>query len=454
MVSTDASPKRGSWSSSLGFILAAAGSAVGLGNIWRFPYLTGENGGAAFVLIYVACVVLIGIPLLYNEMALGRFTRKGPVGAFQALKPNTWWVLVPWLSVISCFVVLSYYSVIAGWTVGYVGKLLIGDATPFGDFVANPLIVLGTMGIFILLTIYIVAGGVEKGIEKWSKILMPVLFLLLMVITIRSITLPGAEKGIEFYLVPDFSKITWNTWLVALGQAFFSMSVGWGIMIAYASYMPKESNMIQSGLWVAIADTAVALLGGLMIFPAVFAFGKEPAAGATLVFKVLPDIFSRMPLGNVLGALFFVLLVVAALTSSISMLEVSAGYFVDEKGWNRKTAVWLVGIAAFVVGIPSALSFGANEWLSHLQLLGKTGFLEIVDHLFGNFIIILFALLTTIFVGWVWGHRSAIAELATGASGFARPLIGSVSLADIWAFFIRYIAPVVIFLMIYFQVSE
>ncbi len=448
------SKKRGSWSSSLGFILAAAGSAVGLGNIWRFPYLTGQNGGAAFVLIYVACVVLIGIPLLFNEMALGRFTRKGPVGAFKAIKPGSLWALVPWLSVISCFVVLSYYSVIAGWTVGYVGKLLIGDATPFGDFVKNPAIVLGTMAVFIFLTIYIVSGGVEKGIEKWSKILMPILFLLLVMITIRSLTLDGAGKGVDFYLVPDFSKITWQTWLVALGQAFFSMSVGWGIMIAYASYMPRETNMVSSGLWVAVADTAVALLGGLMIFPAVFAFGKEPAAGATLVFQVLPDIFSQMPLGNILGALFFVLLVVAALTSSISMLEVSAGYFVDEKGWNRKMAVWIVGIAAFLVGIPSALSFGASEWLSSISLLGKTGFLEIVDHLFGNFVIIFFALLTTVFVGWVWGHRHAIKELATGAAGFARPLIGGLSAGDIWAFFIRFIAPIVIFLMIYFQVSE
>ncbi len=446
--------KRGSWSSSIGFILAAAGSAVGLGNIWRFPYLTGQNGGAAFVLIYIACVVLIGLPLLFNEMALGRFTRKGPVGAFQTIRPRSVWAWVPWLSVISCFVVLSYYSVIAGWTVGYVVKILIGDHTAFGDFVKNPLVVLGAMGFFIFLTIYIVQGGIEKGIEKWSKILMPVLFVLLVLITIRSVTLPGAEKGIEFYLKPDFSTITFDTWLVALGQAFFSMSVGWGIMIAYASYMPKETNMISSGLWVAVADTLVALIGGLMIFPAVFAFGKEPTAGATLVFKVLPEIFDQMPLGNVLGALFFVLLVVAALTSSISMLEVSAGYFVDERGWNRKTAVWAVGIAAFAVGVPSALSFGAVDWLSNLQFMGKTGFLEIVDHVFGNFVIILFALLTTVFVGWVWGHRHAMQELAQGAAGFARAVVAGISPGDVWAFFVRFVAPIVIFLMIYFQVSE
>ncbi len=259
---------RGQWASKFGFIMAAAGSAVGLGNIWRFPYLTGQNGGAAFVLVYIACAVLVAVPMLINEIALGRLTGKNPVGAVQKLSNNKLWVaLVGVLPLIVTFVVLSYYSTIAGWTVGYIFTSLFNIKTTFGEFISNPTIVIPLGGFVILATAFIVLGGVSGGIEKATKVLMPMLFVLLIVVIIRSVTLPGAGKGIEYYLIPDFSKINGHVVLAALTQAFFSLGVGWGMMITYGSYLPKTQNIVTSSLWVGVMDTSVALLAGFMVFP-------------------------------------------------------------------------------------------------------------------------------------------------------------------------------------------
>lgn len=425
--------------------MAAAGSAVGLGNIWRFPYITGQNGGGAFVLVYILCVLLIGVPLLFTEMGLGRFTKKGTIGAFKDTGAGPFWMgLGAVLALMVSFFVLSYYGVIAGWTIGYVFKTLTGSTESFADFAANPMYTIPLLGVFILATILIVLGGVSGGIEKAAKILMPILFILVFLVAIRSLTLDGAMAGVEFYLKPDFNKITANSILAALGQAFFSMSIGWGIMITYGSYLSKESNLVNSAIWVGFMDSAIALLAGFMIFPAVFAFGKSPEAGPTLVFQVLPEIFSSMPGGSIIGALFFLLLTVAALTSSISMLEVPASYFIDEKKWSRKKTAWTLGILVFIVGVPSALSSGGAELFTdiHLRIFGNSinGFMDILDYFFGTFFIVVVALVTCVYVAWKMPIENIVNELDKGSPEFKAGSFASKT----FVFFIRYVCPLVI----------
>ena len=440
-LSTD---NRGEWGSKFGFVMAAAGSAVGLGNIWRFPYVTGQNGGGAFVLIYLACVLFIGVPLLFTEMGLGRSTRKSTIGAFKDSGGGIFWTGAgALLALMVSFFVLSYYGVIAGWTIGYIGKMLTGSAANFTEFAADASITIPLMAVFTLVTIVIVIGGISGGIEKAAKVLMPVLFLLIFAVALRAVTLDGAMAGIEFYLKPDFSKITANSVLAALGQAFFSMSIGWGIMVTYGSYLPKDSNLVSSGVWVGLMDTGVALLAGFMIFPAVFAFGKSPEAGPTLVFQVLPEIFNSMPGGMIVGAAFFLLLTVAALTSSISMLEVPASYFIDEKKWSRKKAAIVVGILVFIVGIPSALSHGASDTFSNMTMRvfggDYIGFQNIVDFWFGTFFIVVVAFVTCVYVAWKLPIEKIINEMARG-SNFKPDTLASKT----FVFFIRFIGPIVI----------
>lgn len=439
---------RGQWGSRIGFILAASGSAVGLGNIWRFPYLTGENGGAAFVVVYLCCVVLLGLPLLFNELALGRRSGQDVIGAFRATRPGTAFVVTGWLCLACCFFVLSYYSVIASWTVGYTVASLLRVKLVFEHFAANPWFVLPLFAFFMALTVLIVEGGIERGIERWSKILMPVLILLCGVVILRSVTLPGAAAGIKYYLHPDFSKITGDVVMKAMGQAFFSLSVGWGLMITYGSYMAKRQDIVSSGPWVAGMDTLVAIMGGFMVFPAVFAFGLTPDAGTALTFKTLPAVFEQMPAGMAVGAAFFFLLGIAALTSTISMLEVPVAWLVDEKKWPRRRAAWVVGTLAFVAGIPSALSVGGTAWLSQLSFAGKTGFLDIIDQIFGTTIILLICLLSSIYVGWIWGPQPAVEEIAASSAWFTRPLLGKLTPAALWKFFIRYLCPGIVFAML------
>lgn len=444
-MSLQTSDNRGQWGSKFGFIMAAAGSAVGLGNIWRFPYITGQNGGGAFVLVYIFCVLLIGVPLLFTEMGLGRFTKKGTIGAFKDTGAGPFWMgLGAVLALMVSFFVLSYYGVIAGWTIGYVFKTLTGSTESFADFAANPMYTIPLLAVFILATILIVLGGVSGGIEKAAKILMPILFVLVFLVAIRSLTLDGAMAGVEFYLKPDFSKITANSILAALGQAFFSMSIGWGIMITYGSYLSKESNLVNSAIWVGFMDSAIALLAGFMIFPAVFAFGKSPEAGPTLVFQVLPEIFSSMPGGSIIGALFFLLLTVAALTSSISMLEVPSSYFIDEKKWSRKKTAWTLGILVFIVGVPSALSSGGAELFTdiHLRIFGNSinGFMDILDYFFGTFFIVVVALVTCVYVAWKMPIENIVNELDKGSPEFKAGSFASKT----FVFFIRYVCPLVI----------
>lgn len=448
MASSPNTEERGQWGSSLGFIMAAAGSAVGLGNIWRFPYLVGENGGGAFVFVYIVCVLLIALPLLFNEIALGRRSGKNPIGAIRETGGNKFWQIAGVLCVLVCFFVFSYYSVIAGWTVGYIFTEIINIPIDFEVFVETPLYVIPLTFVFILMTILIVLGGVSGGIEKASKFLMPVLFIIIIFIAGRAVTLEGAEAGIEYYLKPDFTKINAAVILQALGQAFFSMSVGWGLMITFGSYLPKSANIIQSSGWIAGMDTAVALLGGLMVFPALFALlpGKDPAAGPALVFDVLPKVFDAMPGGNIIGGLFFILLMVAALTSTISMLEVPVAYLIDDRKWGRKRATWTVGIAAMALSVPSALSqIPGNFFHSfHLNFFGNPlqGFFGIMDFVFGTFAVIVICLMLSLYTGWGQKISDYADELSYGAPGFK----GFFRLG--WIFFIKWVCPIVIILLI------
>ncbi len=284
--------ERGQWGSRVGFILAAAGSAVGLGNIWRFPYITGQSGGAAFVVVYLLCVVLICLPYLFAELVLGRHTQKNPLGAIRAIRPGSSWVLVGGLCVLTGVFILSYYSVIAGWTFGYIFKNLLFAHLDFGHFIASPWIVIPLFALFLGLTMLVVFGGVEEGIERWSKVLMPLLILLMIVLIVRSVTLPGAEKGLSFYLKPDFSKVTGEVVVAALGQAFFSLSLGMGAMITYGSYLSRHEDVVVAGSYVALFDTLIALMAGFMIFPAVFCHGTRsgqwPGAGLHRAARDLP----------------------------------------------------------------------------------------------------------------------------------------------------------------------
>jgi NSS family neurotransmitter:Na+ symporter len=435
-----ASPDRGQWSSKIGFVFAAAGSAIGLGNIWRFPYVTGENGGAAFVFVYLLCVLVIGLPYLYAELALGRAMQKDPVGSIRAIRPGTPWVWIGGLGILTGLFILSYYAVIAGWTFGYIFKMIIAADSGFGAFVSNPVIVIPLFLCFILLTVLVVYGGVQGGIERWSKILMPVLFCLLLALIIYANWLPGSGKGLAFYLKPDFSKINGQVILAALGQAFFSLSLGMGLMVTYGSYISKEDNLLTSGLFVALADTLIAIMAGLIIFPALFAMNQNPDEGPGLVFNVLPAVFKNMPGGILVGVFFFILLSIAALTSTISLLEVPTAYLVDERHVARKIAVWVVGGLTFLIGLPSALSQGSVDWLSK-PLAGGKEFLSLMDFLWGNLSLALGAFLLSIFVGWIWGAKHAAAEISRGSPFFKKT-------APLWGFFIRFVTPITIFIIL------
>ncbi len=438
-IMSDSEKTRGSWGSRAGFVIAAAGSAIGLGNIWKFPYIVGQNGGGAFVIVYLICIALIGLPIMLAEFTIGRKTHKNPVGAYKDICPQGLWFLVGGMGVLAGFLILSFYSVVAGWTIAYIVKSIFATVTHFesasdagkyfGEFAANPLETLFYHTIFMVLCMSIVIKGVRSGIERWCTILMPTLLFILVLLVIRSLTLDGAWEGVVFYLKPDFSKLTAHGVLVALGHAFFSLSLGMGAMITYGSYLSEKENLASSALIVGVLDTVIALLAGLMIFPAVFAMGLEPSAGPGLVFHVLPAVFSKMPFGSIVSVAFFALLAIAALTSGISLLEVVVAYFIDEIRWSRKKAVLIVGGVVFVLGIPSALSFGA---FGEYKLFGMN-FFDIVDQIASNYLLHLGGLLICVFVGYVWGSKPALEEVHIGEHKF--PFAGG------WVFLIKYISP-------------
>lgn len=442
---------RGLWSSRLGFVLAAAGSAIGLGNIWRFPYSVGTGGGGAFVLVYLFFVLAVGIPVLFAELAIGRASERNPVGAFKALVPGRLWPLVGGLGVVTGFGILSFYCVIAGWTVGYLWMALTGGLRGAVDADSSNAIFSGLIGdagpallltaLFLAITAFVVRGGVAKGIERAARVLMPALFVLLLVLVARSVTLPGAETGLAFFLRPDFSALTPSAIMSALGQALFSLSLGMGAMITYGSYFPKDQSLPVSGVTVAVFDTTIAILAGLIIFPALFAAGVEPNAGPGLVFVVLPTIFSSMPLGGLFAVLFYLLLAIAALTSTISLLEVVVAYFVDERGWPRKRAAMVIVGICFLIAVPSALSQGAVPSLGNLFGMD---FLTLQNVIFGNYSLSIGALLICLFVGWKWGKGRALDSIELGG--------GRMPGRRAYMFVVRYVCPLAIAMILGFIV--
>lgn len=431
--------QREQWGSRVAFILAAAGSAVGLGNIWRFPYVVGTNGGAAFVFIYLIITALIGYPLMVTEMSMGQKTKKNAVGAFKDLAPNTPWWISGSLGVIAGFVILSFYSVVAGWAMSYFTKTVTGELGVGTDFVAS---FLGHISsdwapliwhfVFMALTLGIIGLGVVKGIERTVKVLMPALFVLLVALVVRALTLPGAGAGIEFYLSPNFGDITAQTFLSAVGQAFFTLSLGMGCMITYGSYLNKKENITDNAAWVVGLDTGIALLAGLAIFPAVFALGFDPEVGAGLAFITLPAVFAAMPGGTLFGALFFLLLTVAAITSAISLLEVVVAWIIDEKGWSRRKASLIIGGLIFLLGIPASLSEG--RW-SDFTLIGMN-FFEFLDFFQESILLPFGGLLTAIFAGYVWTAKKTREHANLNES--------KIVLGTWFDFFIKYIVPVAI----------
>ncbi|MBW7995395.1 MAG: sodium-dependent transporter [Candidatus Glassbacteria bacterium] len=443
---------RDNWGSKLAFILAASGSAIGLGNIWRFPTVAYQNGGAAFVQIYIMFVVLIGFVILIGEISIGRSAQRNPIGVYRKLAPGSPWKLVGVLGVLTAWGVLSYYSVVAGWTLSYIFTTAGGAFSQnlsaeeitevFSATVASPGRALFWHFAFMLLTVGVVVGGVKKGIERWSKILMPLLLLILVLLVIRSVTLEGAEVGLAEFFRADWSKVGFKTLINALGQAVFSMSLGAGTMITYGSYMNREENIVRSAGMVAFLDTLIAILAGLAIFPALFTMsGMKPEVGAKLIFIVLPRLFSEIPFGTLFGTGFFILLGVAALTSSISLLEVPVAYFVDERKWSRKRSTVFCAIIAFGIGILSALSLGAVPGLSGIVTIGDRtlGWLDLMDLICGQCSMSFGAMMVAIFVGWRWGTKNLLDEISH--NGYVGPVRKMV------AFLIRWVCPLVMLLL-------
>lgn len=440
---SDLQGEREQWGSRLGFILAAMGSAVGLGNIWRFAYVTGESGGAAFLLIYILCIIAIGIPILMAEFTIGRRAQSDVVGSFEKLAPGKPWVLAGILGVASAFIILSFYAVVAGWSLHYFIQYFSGgpaiDAEGgyggyFGEFISSPLQPLFWQFAFMALTVGIVFVGVKKGIEKSNKILMPVLAVLVIVLAGYSMTLGGAQEALAFLFTPDWSSLRDpNVYLAALGQAFFSLSLGMGALITYGSYLSKKDKLPGAAVSVAGLDTLFAILAGLMIFPAVFAFGIEPDSGPGLVFITLPEIFSSISGGGLFGLAFFFLLSAAALSSAVSLLEVAVAYFMRKFQWSRQKTAIFVGFIIFILGIPSSLGQGI---LSDVIIFGRDIF-DTMDFIASNIFLPIGGLTIALFVGWGWKKADAF-----DASDFGDTVLG-----NIWVFILRYFAPVAIFLI-------
>lgn len=433
---------RGEWSSSFGFIMAAAGSAVGLGNLWKFPYLAGQHGGAAFVLLYLVFMVVIGVTILLAEITLGRGMRRNGIEAFAKVSKRLSWIGA--MGLLAAVMILSFYGVIGGWIARYFLQVFMGGVAGdpkafFGEFISHPWYpVLFQIG-FMVATAFIVIRGIAGGIERGNKIMMPGLLILLIILGVRSVTLPGAGAGIDFFLNPDFSKITPASIVAALGQVFFSLSLGVGCMLTYGSYLNRNSDLKRCALTIPSLDTAVAFLAGFAILPAVFAFGFEPSEGPGLMFVSLPAVFNQMPFGFLFFGLFFLLAFFAALTSSISLLEIPVSWLVDAHQWHRRKAVIVCTIVITLIGIPSCLSFGPA--LGGFTFFGKT-FFELVDFMASNVLMPIGGFCLCIVVGYIWGIDKAVEEITSGGRFPFR-------LHTIWAVMLRYVSPaalVIIFL--------
>ena len=439
--------ERGNFGSKLGVILASAGSAVGLGNIWRFPYETGNHGGAAFILIYLGCILLLGLPIMIAEFLIGRHSQANTARAYQILAPGTQWRWVGRMGVLAGFLILGYYSVVAGWTLEYIfeavsnsfaGKTPAEFISSFQSFSSNPWRPALWLTLFLLATHFIIVKGVEKGIEKSSKIMMPTLFIIILILVGCSVTLPGAGKGIEFLLKPDFSKVDGNVFLGAMGQAFFSLSLGMGCLCTYASYFSKNTNLTRTAFSVGIIDTFVAVLAGFIIFPAAFSVGIQPDAGPSLIFITLPNVFqqafSGIPiLAYIFSVMFYVLLALAALTSTISLHEVVTAYLHEEFNFTRGKAARLVTTGCILLGILCSLSLGVTKEFTIFGL----GMFDLFDFVTAKLMLPLGGLLISIFTGWYLDKKLVWPEITNNGTL-------KVPTYKLIIFILKYVAPIAI----------
>ncbi|EKA86556.1 sodium-dependent transporter [Bacteroides fragilis] len=439
--------ERGNFGSKLGVILASAGSAVGLGNIWRFPYETGNHGGAAFILIYLGCILLLGLPIMIAEFLIGRHSQANTARAYQILAPGTQWRWVGRMGVLAGFLILGYYSVVAGWTLEYIfeavsnsfaGKTPVEFISSFQSFSSNPWRPALWLTLFLLATHFIIVKGVEKGIEKSSKIMMPTLFIIILILVGCSVTLPGAGKGIEFLLKPDFSKVDGNVFLGAMGQAFFSLSLGMGCLCTYASYFSKNTNLTRTAFSVGIIDTFVAVLAGFIIFPAAFSVGIQPDAGPSLIFITLPNVFqqafSGIPiLAYIFSVMFYVLLALAALTSTISLHEVVTAYLHEEFNFTRGKAARLVTTGCILLGILCSLSLGVTKEFTIFGL----GMFDLFDFVTAKLMLPLGGLLISIFTGWYLDKKLVWSEITNNGTL-------KVPTYKLIIFILKYVAPIAI----------
>lgn len=437
---------RENFGSRFGVLVAMAGSAIGLGNLWRFPYMVGEYGGSAFIFVYIFFVFLLCMPILVAEVIVGRRSQTNAFGAFKKLAPGSGWKWLGALMVITPILVVSYYSVIGGWSIEYFFKACTMEfagnrasesefGSLFSDFVSSVWAPIVGHTFFLVLTALIVVSGVKSGIERFGKIMMPVLFVIVIIIAVRSSTLPGAADGLIWLFKPDFSKIDASVCAAALGQGFFSISVGFGIMLTYSSYIRKDENIAVSSFYTAVSDLGFALIASCAIMPAVFAFGLDSKEGPGLVFETLPYIFSQMPLGVLVSILFFLALIVAALTSSISLYEVGVAYFVEEKHYSRKKASAIIFSVTWVLGLLASLSFGP---LSDLKIMGNTVF-NFLDRLSANYLMPIGALLIVLFVGWRMKREDVRSEFTNDGK-----LTANARIFKAVYFLIRYVAPIAI----------
>ena len=422
---------RSQWASKMGFILATAGAAVGLGNLWKFPYLMGRNGGFPFLVAYLIFVLALGLPVMITEMSIGRLTQKNPVNAYHAINRKTTFIGV--MGVLSAFIILSYYSVIGGWILKYIASYATTFSAPadFSAYVAQPVEPVVWHLIFMALTCFICYKG-TKGIEKASSVMMPALFILLIVLIVRSVTLPGAMSGLRFIFTPADSNFSFDSIVAAMGQVFYSLSLGMGITITYGSYLRRSENIPRSCATVAGLDTMAAVFAGIAIFPAVFAFNLEPAQGPGLIFGTLPNVFGNMPAGAVFAILFFVLMFFAALTSAIALLECVVSYTMDDLHWSRVKSVFLLGVLIFLLGVPSSLSFGP---LGDMLIFNYT-FFDFMGVLTDNFLMPLGGIAMCVYVGWIWGPQRLLAHIESDGVSF--------KLKKAWLWCIRIITPVLI----------
>ncbi|MFD1334851.1 sodium-dependent transporter [Oceanobacillus iheyensis] len=438
------------WASKLGFILSSAGAAVGLGAIWKFPYMTGMNGGGAFLFIFILFTVIIGLPLLIAEFIIGRGAQKEAISAYQKLAPKSIFSFIGHWGVIGAFILMSFYSVVGGWVLIYSllsipGMVITDDAQYaelFASITGNPLLTIVGLALFIFINSFVISSGIKNGIEKYSKVLMPLLFIFFIIIVIRSVTFDGAMEGIQFFLQPDFSKLNGENILYALGQAFFSLAVGISVMVTYSSYLDKDVSLGSSAASVSIMNIFVSLLAGLAIFPIVFSFGLEPAEGPGLLFIVLPEAFAQMPFGEVFLSLFLLLFLFAILTSSFSMLEIITAAVTEKKNVSRKSIAWIAGILVFVAGIPAALS---SNLLADFHIFGKTVF-DASDFLVSNVMLPAGCLFISIFIGFKMDKQLVKQEFSYGNN------LGN-GIFQTWYQLMRWVVPFTIIIVFLYSIG-